>query len=202
MSSQERHSADEFQQLRSELQPIVEEKQASMIQDMREMMAELMRNSDPSVFSSAEGSATVRGSSTEDSAAVRGRPRGAEPTAARQTSAAAVAAAADAAGGGARGDTCTTAARGAFLREDTSRKFGVTRRRRAAFSVEVDPTRGQPDQPRGAGEWGTYPSGELGIGYDMPSPRLTLKHTAVPYVSEKKPSSLPGPETPGTTQKQ
>ena len=91
-----------------------------MIHDMREMMAELMRNNGTSESSSAEGSAAVRGSprgagstavranSAENSAAVRGNPRGAELTAARQISAAAVATA----GGGAREDT--TAAREIF----------------------------------------------------------------------------------------
>ena len=43
-----------------------------MMQDMREMMAELMRNNGPSGSSSAEGNAAVRTS-----------PRGAEPTAVR-----------------------------------------------------------------------------------------------------------------------
>ena len=44
-SAQEQDSAkDEFHQLRSELQLMMEEKQASMIQAMREMMTEFMRN--------------------------------------------------------------------------------------------------------------------------------------------------------------
>ena len=150
----------------------MEENQASMMQDMREMIAELMRNNGPSESSSAEGSAAVRES-----------PLGAEPTAARQTSAAAAAAA----GGGARGDTCTTAAREATLREDTSCRFGVTGRRGAVVPVEVGPARGQPDQQRGAGEWGTYPGGELRVGIDLPLSRLFFKHTAVPLFSRKKP---------------
>ena len=53
MSAQERDSTDEIQQLRSELQLMVEERQASMMHDMREVMAELMRNNDPSKSSSA-----------------------------------------------------------------------------------------------------------------------------------------------------
>ena len=145
-----------------------------MMQDMREMIAELMRNNGPSESSSAEGSAAARES-----------PLGAEPTAARQTSAAAAAAAA--AGGRARGDTCTTAAREATLREDTSRRFGVTGRRGAVVPVEVGPARGQPDQQRGTGEWGTYPGGELRVGIDLPLSRLSFKHTAVPLFSRKKP---------------
>ena len=72
-----------------------------MMHDMREMMAELMRNNGPSESSSAKGSAAakgqsrvaeptaVRGNGAEDSAAERGSQQGAEPTAAaRQTSAA------------------------------------------------------------------------------------------------------------------
>ena len=45
---------------------MMEEKQASIMQDVREMIAELMRNSGPSEFNNAE-----------DSAAVRGNPQGA-----------------------------------------------------------------------------------------------------------------------------
>ena len=180
-----------------------------MMRDMREMMAEPMRNNDSSESSSAEGSAAVRasprgagptavrGNGAEDSAAERGSQQGAEPTAAaRQISAAGAATA----GGAARG--YTTAAREATFREDASRSVGVTGRGEAAVPVEVGPARGQPDQRRGAGEWGSYPGGELGVGYDMPLPRLALKHTAVPQFSGKSPNSLPGPETPGTTRKE
>ena len=81
----------------------------------------------------------------------------------------------------------TTAARATTFREDASRSVGVTERREAAVPVEVGPGRGQPDQPRGAGEWWSYPGGELGVGYDMLLPRLALKHTAVPQFSGKKP---------------
>ena len=62
MSAQERDSSDEIQQLRNELQLVIEERQASMMHDMREMMAELMRNNGRSESSSAEGSAAVRAS--------------------------------------------------------------------------------------------------------------------------------------------
>ena len=128
-----------------------------MMQDMREMMAEFKRNNGPSESGSAGGSAAVRGS-----------PRRAQPTAAPQTFAAAAAAAATAAaGGGARGGT--TAASETTLREDASRNCGVTGRRGAAVPVDVDPARGQPDQQRGAREWSTYPVGELGTIHD-PSP--------------------------------
>ena len=108
-----------------------------------------------------EGSAAVRGSprgagptaingnSAEDSAAARGSLRGAEPTTARQISVAAAAA-----GVGARGDT--TAASEATFREDASRSVRVTRG--AAAPVEVGPAMGRPDQPRGAGEWGHTPA--------------------------------------------
>ena len=112
---------DEMHQLRSELQLMTEEKQASMMHAMREMMAEFMTNNGRSESGSAEGSAAVGGS-----------PRGAEPTAAREPSAGAAAT-----GGGARGDT--TAGRETTLREDASRKFGVTGRREAAVAVEVGP---------------------------------------------------------------
>ena len=39
MSAQERDSSDEVQQLRNELQLVIEERQVSMMHDMREMMA-------------------------------------------------------------------------------------------------------------------------------------------------------------------
>ena len=57
---------------------MTEDRQASMMHAMREMMADFMRDNGRSESSSAEGSAAVGGS-----------PRGAEPTAARETSAAA-----------------------------------------------------------------------------------------------------------------
>ena len=79
---------DEMHQLRSELQMMMEKKQASMMHAMREMVAEFIRNNGRSESGSAEGSAAVGGST-----------RGAEPTAARETSAAAAAA-----GGGGQGD--------------------------------------------------------------------------------------------------
>ena len=44
MSAQERDSADEIQQLKGEIQLMMEEKQASIMQNMREMVAELTRN--------------------------------------------------------------------------------------------------------------------------------------------------------------
>ena len=74
MSAQERDSSDEIRHLRNELQLVIEERQASMMHDMREMMAELMRNNGPPESSSADGSAAVRAS-----------PRGAKPTAVRGT---------------------------------------------------------------------------------------------------------------------
>ena len=65
-------SSDKIQHPRNELQLVIEKRQASIMHDMREMMAELMRNNGPSESSSAEGSAAVRAS-----------PRGAELTAVR-----------------------------------------------------------------------------------------------------------------------
>ena len=103
MSAQERDSTHEIQQLRSELQLMVEAKQASMMQYMIEMMVTLMRNNGPSESSSAEGSAAergsprgagptvVRGTSAEDRAAVRGTPRGTGSTVVPQIPAAAAA---------------------------------------------------------------------------------------------------------------
>ena len=109
MSAQETNSSD-FQQLRNELRLVMEERQAAIMRDMREVMAELMRNSGPSESSSAGGSAAVRGS-----------PRGAEPTAAeRQISAAG----ATTPGGGARGNT--RAVRETVFRDDASCSIGVT----------------------------------------------------------------------------
>ena len=53
-SAQEKDSTkDEMHQLRSELQLMMEEKQASMMHAMREMMAEFMRNNGRSESSSA-----------------------------------------------------------------------------------------------------------------------------------------------------
>ena len=163
MSAQERDSSNEIQQLRNELQLVMEERQASMMHDMRETMAELMRNNGPSEFSSAESSAAVRaspraaeptavrGNGAEDSAAGRGIQQGAEPTAAaRQISAAGAATA----GGGARGDT--TAERETF-REDASRSVGVTGRREAAVPVEVGPARGQPRSDKRGWRMGVIP---------------------------------------------
>ena len=64
-SAQEQNSTkDEMQQLRSELQLMMGEKQASMMHAMREMMAEFMRNNGRSESSSAEGSAAVGGEPT------------------------------------------------------------------------------------------------------------------------------------------
>ena len=210
MSAQERDSSDEIRHLRNELQLVIEERQASMMHDMREMMAELMRNNGPPESSSADGSAAVRasprgakptavrGNGAEDRAAERGSQQGAETTsAARQFSVAGAATA----GGGARG--YTTAARETTFREDTSRSVGVTGRRGAAVPVEVGPARGQPDQLRRAGEWGSYPGGELGVGYDMPLSRLLAPKIPLPHnLVGKSPNSLPGPETPGTTRKE
>ena len=194
MSAQERNSSDEVQQLRNALQLVIEERQASMLHNMREMMVELMRNNGPSESSSAEGSAAVRASprgaeptagrdnGAKDSAADKRSQQRADPTAAaRQISAAGAATA----GGGARG--YTTAARERTSREDASRGVRVTGRKEAAVPVEVSPARGQPDQPRMAGIWGSYPGGELEVGYDMPLPRLALKHTVVPNLVGKKP---------------
>ena len=48
MSAQERDSSDEILQLRNGLQSVVEERKASMMHDIGEMMAELMRNNGPS----------------------------------------------------------------------------------------------------------------------------------------------------------
>ena len=64
----------------------------------------------------------------------------------------------------------------------------MTGHRGAAVPVEVGPARGQPDQPRRAGEWDSYPGGELGGGYELPLPRhLAFKHTATPSCSGLKP---------------
>ena len=73
------------------------------------------------------------------------------------------------------------------MREDASRKFGVTGRRGAAVPVEVGRARGQPDQQRRAGEWDTYPGGEFGGGYDLPLSRhIAFKLTPVPSFSGQK----------------
>ena len=156
MSEQKRDSLDEIQQVSNEIQLEIEEIQASMMHDMREMMAELMRINGPSESSSTGGSAaisasprgaeltTLRGNGAEDCAAERGSQQGDEPTAgARQFSAAGAATA----GGGARG--YATAARETTFREDASRSVGVTERRGAAVPVEVGPARAQTDQPFG-----------------------------------------------------
>ena len=61
MSAQDRDSSDEIQQLRNELQLVIEERQASMMHDTREMVSEFMRNNSPSESSSAAVRATPRG---------------------------------------------------------------------------------------------------------------------------------------------
>ena len=151
MAAQERDSSDEIQHLRNELQLVMEERQASTMHGMREMMVKLMWINGPSESSSAEDSAAVRGSPRgAEPTAVRGNPEEAEPAAAaRQFSSAGVATA----GGGTRG--YTTAVRETVFCEDASHSVGVTGRRGASVSVEVGPARGQPDQTRGAGEWGS-----------------------------------------------
>ena len=134
-SAQDEHlPKDELQQLSREFQLVVEQGQASMMLAMRDMMAEFMRNKGRSESSSAGSSA-----------AGREGPRGAEPSAVR-TSVAAVA-----------GDTA--AERETTLRGEASRSLGATGRREAAVPVEVGPARGQPDQPRRAGEWDAFPRG-------------------------------------------
>ena len=127
---------DEVRQLRSEFQLVGEHGQASMMLAMRDMMAEFMRNKGRSESSSAGSSA-----------AGRERPRGAEPSAVRTSVAA----------GGLAGDTA--AGREITLRGEASRNLGATGRREAAVPVEVGPARGQPDQPRRAGEWDAFPRG-------------------------------------------
>ena len=53
MSAQEKDSSDEIQQLRNELSLLIEQRQASMMHDLREIMVELMRNNGLSESSSA-----------------------------------------------------------------------------------------------------------------------------------------------------
>ena len=156
----------ELQQLSREFQLVVEQGQASMMLAMREMMAEFMRNKGRSESSSAGSSA-----------AGREGPRGAEPSAVR-TSVAAVA-----------GDTA--AERETTLRGEASRNLGATGRREAAVPVEVGPARGQPDQPRRAGEWDAFPGGELGGNFDMPISRhLAYKYNTAPVFSGLKPEFI------------
>ena len=81
----------------------------------------------------------------------------------------------------------TTSVTETTFREDASRSVGVTGRREAAVPVKASPARGQSDRTRGVGKWGSYPGDELGVGYDMPLPRLALKHTAVTQFSGKNP---------------
>ena len=164
MSAQERDSSDEIQQLRNEVRLVIEEREASMMHDMREMLAEFMRNNGPSESSSAEGSAAVRasqqgaeptavrGNAAEDSAVERGSQHRAERTAAARQF---FAAGATTAGGGARG--YKTAARETNFREYASRSVGAAGRRGAAVPVEVGPARGQPDQHKGGWRIGVIP---------------------------------------------
>ena len=147
----------ELQQLSREFQLVVEQGQASMMLAMREMMAEFMRNKGRSESSSAGSSASGREG-----------PRGAEPSAVRTSVAA----------GGVAGDKA--AGRERTLHGDASRNLGATGRREAAVPVEVGPARGQPDQPRRAGEWDAFPGGELGGNFDTLSraiwPTSTTQH--------------------------
>ena len=86
-------------------------------------------------------------SSAGSSAAGSEGPRGAEPSAVQNSVAA----------GGVTADRA--AGSETTLHRDLSRNLGATRRREAAVPVEVAPARGQPDQPRRAGEWDAFPSG-------------------------------------------
>ena len=158
----------ELQQLSREFQLVVEQGQASMMLAMRDMMAEFMRNKGRSESSSAGSSA-----------AGREGPRGAEPSAVRTSAAA----------GGEAGNEA--AGRGTTLRGDASRNHGATGRREAAVPVEVGPARGQPDQPRRAGEWDAFPGGELGGSFDMPTSRhLAYKYNTTPVFSGLKPEFI------------
>ena len=152
MSARERDSSDEIQQLRNELQLVIEERQASMMHDIMGIMVELTRNNAPSESSSAEGSAVVRASL-----------RGAEPTSVRATLRKALLK------GVANKKLNPLLRHDNFLllvlllleaeREDiqqqqerrffvrmASRSVGVTGRGGATVPVEVGPARGQPDQ--------------------------------------------------------
>ena len=67
------------------------------------------------------------------------------------------------------------------LREGASRNLGSRRHGKTALPVQVDPRRGQPDQPGRTGEWGANPGGELSGGFDLYY--LACRSTAVPSLS-------------------
>ena len=98
-----------------------------MMNAMRDMMAEFTRSDGRSESGSAEGSA-----------AVVQVPRGAVPTAVKETPAAAVGMARD-----------IEAEQETNLREGASQKLGATGRGRSALRVEVGPPSGQPDHNLG-----------------------------------------------------
>ena len=130
-------------------------------------MAEFTRNNDRPESASAEGSAAV--------GQIQG---GRVPTAVREASPAAV--------GKARN---IAARRETIFREDAPRNLG---RGGTALPAEVGSTRSQPDQPVRAEEWGAYPGGELGGGFDLPLSRyLAFDHTAVPSFRGLKPEFNP-----------
>ena len=99
--------------------------------------------------------------SAEGSSAARVSPSGARPTAVGESPA----------GAG------PTAVREKKLRDGGSRNFGEMGSGEDAVLIEVGPERGQPDQPRRAGEMGVYPSGEFDGGSGLPSSRLVYKHS-------------------------
>ena len=107
------------------------------------------------------------GRSESGSAAVVQISRGTEPTAVRENpSAVAVGMARD-----------TAAEQETSLREGASRNLGATGHGGTASPVEVGPPRGQPDQPERTGEWGAFPGGELGGGFNLPPSRHLALNT-------------------------
>ena len=153
-----------------------------MMHDVKEMMAELTRNNGPSESSSAEGSAAARGSPRgEEPTAARGSPEGAEPTAAaRQISAAG----ADTAG--AEHEDIQQQQETIF-REDASRSVGSDGTKKSCWFCRNWPSQG-PVRPGKDGWrlWGSYPGGELGIGYDMPLSRRSSQTHPCPTISRGK----------------
>ena len=160
-SAQEEHgSYREVQELRREIKLALEHGQSWVMNG--EMMAEFTKHNGRLESGSDEGSPAV-GQIT----------RGRVTAAVRETPSAAVGMARD-----------IPTEQETHLREGASRNLEVTGPGGTALPAKVGAPRGQPDKPGKAGEWGAYPGGELGGGFDFSVSRhLAVDHTAAPSFS-------------------
>ena len=122
----------EVEKLRIEVQPMIGESQAFLLDVMRSMLVEVKRDNGWSESGSADGRLAVEESPEEAGpTAVRQSPAGAGPAAVREK----------------------------ISRDGNLRNFGETGHGEAAVPAEVAPERDQSDQPGRTDEMGAYPSG-------------------------------------------